>query len=110
MKPVNPALTVARLHTPEAQTRLQYAKQKQRMRRQNRVLFALRGMANGIEDKDLCDMLDVTASGFRNMIYREMLHHNVSNRVQLVFYYIKEGILTGAEVRKVPTHGEGRQL
>lgn len=100
----------ARLHTPEASEHRKRAYAKRLVARRRRVIFAIRGMAHGFSDKEIGEMLEVTQSGFTNMIYREMRQCEVKNRVQLVFHYIKHGIITGDDIRRVPTHGEGSQL
>lgn len=62
-------------------------------------VYAIRGMAQGLIDRAIAELLEMTHTTYLNMLAREMAHVGVSNRVQLTFHYIKAGHITGEQVR-----------
>lgn len=98
------------LHEPSMSARRQYALESRLFARRQRIVFLIRGMAHGISDKLISEMIGVSHRGLIAMVSRELQHCKVQNRVQLTFFYIRAGYLTNEILRKKPTHEEGLTL
>lgn len=99
----NPA---AVLNSPAARAKRAASIRNRALRRRAMVTLVLRGRAQGISDKFLIEMFEMTRATYTNMIYREQAHCGVGNIVQLVLFYIRQGYITAENIKAPVTVGE----